>query len=78
MAVAELLALPAGQRLRWDDWGLGGVVATSGGGRLIIFWNDGQESVISPDDGDTDLSEFAAGLDRVEEADEPVIIDRGT
>ena len=76
MTVAELLALPVGQRLAWEEWRLEGEVVASGGGHLRIRWAGGEEAVIDPEDGDTDLGEFAAILERAD-PDEPVVVNLG-
>ena len=48
MTVAELLVLPAGQRLRWEEWGLDGVITAAGGGGLAIHFSNGWETPLLP------------------------------
>jgi hypothetical protein len=62
MTVARLFALPDGQRLRWADLGLFGVVEHVGG-RTRISWSNGDASDISP--ADADLDGFARELSLV-------------
>jgi hypothetical protein len=52
MKVAELLALPVGQRLRWDTLGLRGIVSRRDGPLVHIRLSDGVHIEVDPDDED--------------------------
>ncbi len=64
MTVAELLALPVGQRLFFDLSRIGGPVTTRDADDPSIAWDDGRSTVVNS--GDDDLVEFTANLHAVE------------
>jgi hypothetical protein len=76
MTIAELLALPVGQRVWWELHEVGGWVVDRAEGGPRIVWDDGQDTTVDP--GDDDLAEFADTLERAggPDADAPVVIDR--
>jgi hypothetical protein len=59
MTVARLFDLPDGQRLRWAEAGLSGVVQHIDQG-LRITWSSGETTTIAA--GDADLDGFAREL----------------
>jgi hypothetical protein len=65
MKVAELLALPVGERLRWDTLGLRGIVSRRDGPLVHIRLSDGVHIEVDPDDDD--LVVLARCLERAEE-----------
>jgi hypothetical protein len=79
MTVAELLALPVGQRVRWtpDAFSsvLEGQVTQRRGDEFDIVWADGTDATVYTHDDD--LAEFAGNMERCDEpfADLPVVID---
>jgi hypothetical protein len=62
MTVARVFALPDGQRLRWAEFGLFGVVEHAGD-RIRITWSNGDTCDLSP--ADADLDGFARELSLV-------------
>ena len=74
MTPAELLALPVGTRLHWDEVKIDGEVVEQGGDVLQIRWFDGD--VLEVAASDEDIGEFAASLDVVTDlaGDEPLIV----
>ena len=78
MTIAEMFALPVGQRIVWtpDPWWQPeeGEVGGTGADGLVIVWPDGERFVIAPSDGN--VAEFAANLEALSEADESVVINR--
>jgi hypothetical protein len=79
MTVAELLALPVGQRVLWtpDAFSpvLEGQVAQRRGDEFDIVWADGTDATVYTHDDD--LAEFAANMELCDGpfADLPVVID---
>jgi hypothetical protein len=65
MRVAELLALPVGQRVLWSAPEVDGVVAGRDGGLVHIRLSDGVD--IDEDPDDEDLAELAGCLERTDE-----------
>jgi hypothetical protein len=66
MTVEDLMSLQVGQRVWWEILDLSGEVVQRNGDALQIHWSNGHTNVISPDDGDDDLDEFADCLDLVD------------
>jgi hypothetical protein len=79
MTVAELLALPVGQRVRWtpdpDSPVLEGQVTRRRSDEFDIVWADGTDATVYTHDDD--LPEFAANMELCDGpfADLPVVID---
>jgi hypothetical protein len=82
MTVAELLALPVGQWVRWtpDPYSpvLEGQVTQRRGDEIDIVWADGTDATVYTHDDD--LAEFAGNMELCDGpfADLPVVIDHVT
>lgn len=67
MSADELFALPVGTRIRMDYSGMegDGEIVECVDGEIKIHWDDGQDTIVSPDDDDP--AEFAHSLELLDD-----------